>query len=305
MAKKRATNGAFIVRASLLAVAVIFGYMLGISVTLPDVKDVRHLSKTSHLRPQPKPNNTKSVEQTTRLRDDKSRLSKQQQASSAALSLETRLLGTKTWSKTPKNWEELTFSELRNYYACSEHAHDQNKALPTLDEWMFLKKQVRELVQPINAIILDSPVEPTHGFSHGVDDYANTPPPYYAGQSDGKGRGIFASRLIKKGELVHDGPRSNIIFPDAMSFRRLVVNLPRRTACDITEWSWTQRLEKDGEVRLFVDLNIAALMNSSHEPNIAPKSKTTTQLYALRDIKQGEEIMYDYDTYPWILPDGL
>ena len=307
MAKGRAAgkkwlNGHFIVRASLIAVACIscgiFGYTLAVTYG-----DVRPSSTTSHLRP-PKPNNKNSVKQTTRLLDDESRLSKQQ-PSSAALSLETRQLGTKIWSKTPSNWEEMTFSELRDYYACSEHAHDQDKALPTLDEWMFLKKQVRELVHPINAIILDSPVEPTHGFSHGVDDYADMPPPYYAGQSDGKGRGLFASRPIKKGELVHDGPRSNIMFPDSMSFRRLVVNLPRRTACDITEWAWTQRLEKDGEARLFVDLNIAALMNTSHDPNIAPKSKTTTQLYALRDIKQGEEIMYDYGTYPWILPDGL
>ena len=178
MAKGRAAgkkwlNGHFIVRASLIAVACIscgiFGYTLAVTYG-----DVRPSSTTSHLRP-PKPNNKKSVKQTTRLLDDESRLSKQQ-PSSAALSLETRQLGTKTWSKTPSNWEEMTFSELRYYYACSEHAHE-DKALPTLDEWMFLKKQVRELVHPINAIILDSPVEPTDGFSHGVDDYADMPPP--------------------------------------------------------------------------------------------------------------------------------
>lgn len=201
-------------------------------------------------------------------------------------------------------WEQMDFRRLRSYYACEEHAQDQNKALPTLEEWMFLKKQYRELVDS-KPLILDSPVSPTDGFSHGLEDYADTPPPYYAGQSEGKGRGLFASRLIKKGELVHDGPKSNVMFPDAMSFRRLVVNLPRKTACDITEWAWTQKLEKRGQLRIFVDLNIAALMNSSHKPNIAPKSETTTRMYALRDIAKDEEIMYDYDTYPWELPDGL
>lgn len=115
-AGKKWLSGAFIVRASLLAVAFIscgiFGYTLKISATLPIVKDggVRPSSTTSHLRP-PKP-------KTTRLLDDESRLSKHQ-PSSAALSLETRQLGTKTWSKTPQNWEEMTFSELRTYYACS------------------------------------------------------------------------------------------------------------------------------------------------------------------------------------------
>ena len=303
---KKWLNRVTIVRASLLAIAFIscgiFGYTLGISITSNGAADPPPPSST-HLRP-PNPNGKKAVKQTTHLLDDQSQPPKRHQSSSA-LSTAARRLGTTTWSKTPKNWERMNFSELRDYYACNEHAHDQNKALPTLDEWMFLKKQVRELVQPTNAIILDSPVSPTDGFSHGVDDYADAPPPYYAGQSDGKGRGLFASRPIRKGELVHDGPRSNIMFPDAMSFRRLVVNLPRRTACDITEWAWTQRLEKNGEVKLFVDLNIAALMNTSDDPNIAPESKTTTQLYALRDITQGEEITYDYGTYPWMLPDGL
>lgn len=216
---------------------------------------------------------------------------------SSAISLEARKTGTKTWSMSPPNWEDMTFKQLRSYYACHEHARNPNKPLPTIEEWMFLKKQYRELVDD-KAWILDSPVEPTNGFSHGTNDvHTNIPPPYYAGQSDGKGRGLFSSRNINKGELVHDGPRSSVAFPDALSYRRLIINLPRNTACDVTEWAWTQQLAYGGEMKIVLDLNIAALMNSSNEPNIGPMNKYTTKMYALRDIKQGEEILHDYSVY--------
>ena len=73
---------------------------------------------------------------------------------SSAISLETRKIGTKTWSVSPPNWEDMTFKQLRSYYACHEHAINPNKQLPTIEEWMFLKKQYRELVDD-EAWILD------------------------------------------------------------------------------------------------------------------------------------------------------
>jgi hypothetical protein len=208
---------------------------------------------------------------------------------------------TKRWTRTPDKWERMTLGELRRYYACGDHAKDQTKALPTLEEWMFLKKQYRELIDD-KPVVLDSPVSPVEGYSFGRSDDGgdrDTPPPFYADRSEGKGRGLFASRRIRKGELVHDGPRSNVMFPDATAFRRLVVSLPRKTACDITEWAWTQTLDGlDGKLRIFVDLNIAALMNSSHnKPNIAPKNERSTLMYATRDIEKGEEILYDYGVF--------
>lgn len=271
------------VRIALIICAIgscgIFGYTLGVAIV---VVDPQHIS--TRLRP----SMTNSMTTPT---------TEEPPQPSPSLSLEARRLGTKTWSKTPDNWERMTFRELRSYYACNEHAHDQNKALPTLEEWMFLKKQYRELVNT-QPLILDSQVSPTEGFSHGTNVNADTPPPYFAGQSKGKGRGLFASRPIKKGELVHDGPRSSVAFPDAMSFRRLIVNLPRTIACDVTEWAWTQKISEDGEMRILLDLNIAALMNSSHdEPNIAPINNTQTKMYATRDIAQGEEILQDYHVY--------
>ena len=81
---------------------------------------------------------------------------------------------------------------------------------------------------------------------HFSFDGNGNPPPYYAGHGD-RGRGLFASRDIKKGELVHDGNKSDIQFPsddDGLAWRRLVFNLPRNKACDVIDWSWTAQTEK-------------------------------------------------------------
>jgi len=59
--------------------------------------------------------------------------------------------------------------------------------------------------------------------------------PYYAKKSPGKGRGLFASRDIKKGEVVHDGTNSDVIM-SGKDFRRFIFALPQKMACDATEW---------------------------------------------------------------------
>jgi hypothetical protein len=232
--------------------------------------------------------------------DRKSHLSSSPKKKTSLRNAHRRLGTGKGWSTTPSDWDRMTYSELREYYACGDHASDQDKELPTLEDWMFLKKQYREIVEE-GPPILDSPILPTEGYSYSFGSNSDNgdvrPPPYYADMSVGKGRGLFASRYIKKGDLVHDGPKSNVMFPDANAFRRLVVSLPRKTACDITEWAWTQKLSEDGNMRIFVDLNIAALMNTSRRPNIAPRDSASTRMYATRDIKEGEEITYDYAIY--------
>ena len=126
--------------------------------------------------------------------------------------------------------------------------------------------------------------------------------PYYAKVSDGKHRGLFASRDIRKGEVVHDGTHLDVAFPDAKAYRRFVFALPRRTACDITEWTWTQRLEQDGPMKIMLAINASAMLNpsfTSEEANVLPESSTSQLYYATRDIKRGEEILTDSTFRDW------
>lgn len=162
-------------------------------------------------------------------------------------------------------------------------------------------------------LYFDDPVPPTEGYSHGKGG----PPPYYAAHSaDGRGRGLFASRDIKKGELIHDGGPGDIIFPNGMSWRRLIFNLPRNKACDMIDWSWTQQMEEGGDFRIFSATNISIMNNSGKKQsrNMSPKSSycdrerydfrggetCSSKMYALRDIKKGEELLFDYSLYPTV-----
>jgi hypothetical protein len=102
------------------------------------------------------------------------------------------------------------------------------------------------------------------------------PQPYYAKLSPGKGRGVFASRDIKKGEIVHDGSKSGIIFQNATSWKRFMFALPRKMACDNAAWTFTQRYEEGGPMRIVSSLNIAILMNEGNtleQVNVQPQNE--------------------------------
>ncbi|KAL7550210.1 hypothetical protein ACHAWF_013442 [Thalassiosira exigua] len=170
--------------------------------------------------------------------------------------------------------------DIRHHFNCHEHSHDQTKPIQSLEDWEYFRSKYNEIVE--KAATFDDPVPPTLGYSL-VD---RGPPPYYPKHTaDGRGRGMYATRYIRKGELVHDGRDSDVVFPDGMSWRRYVFSLPRTKACDVANWSWTQNLQ-DGRYRMHSAMNVSILMNSSREmANVNPRSSTSSKFYALRDIE--------------------
>ncbi len=218
---------------------------------------------------------------------------------------------TKKYKRTPKHkfpqeWQSFSYYQIRHHFQCQQRAKDMNKPLPSLQDWEFMRQTYTRLVDNPNQNQpwTDDVVPPTLGYSlvPGVP----VPPPYYAKRSPGKGRGLFASRLISKGELVHDGQFSDVTFPSAMMFREFLFSLPHDYACDAAEWVWMQQLEKGGEYHVHLDMNIAALMNSggahygdqkSKTVNAVPEDEYSGKFYATRDIQEGEEILTDYDVF--------
>eukprot|EP00578_Thalassiosira_sp_NH16_P008172 CAMPEP_0181109768 /NCGR_PEP_ID=MMETSP1071-20121207/18352_1 /TAXON_ID=35127 /ORGANISM="Thalassiosira sp., Strain NH16" /LENGTH=297 /DNA_ID=CAMNT_0023193485 /DNA_START=63 /DNA_END=956 /DNA_ORIENTATION=+ len=198
------------------------------------------------------------------------------------------------WPK-PDDWDLLSFDEIWHHFDCSNYSRDKVKPLPSIEDWIFLQKMYREYVD--ENLPFDDPVPPTMGYT--LDE--ERPPPYYAHIGD-RGRGLFASRDLKKGELVHDGGPGDIIFPSPLSWRSLVFNLPRNKACDMMDWTWTQQPEEDGDFLIFSAVNICVLLNGGNEKNtnVNPKSSHSSKLYALRDIEKGEELLTDYDMYPTV-----
>ena len=99
----------------------------------------------------------------------------------------------------------------------------------------------------------------------------------------GKGRGVFARRLIRKGQVIETVP---------------VIVLPAEEVGDGSammsycfEW---------GRGRMALALGYGSLYNHSYRPNaryddVGPKTKEFT---ALRDIEPGEEITVNYNGKP-------
>jgi len=203
-----------------------------------------------------------------------------------------------TW---PVGWERMSFDYIWNVMDCAPLRDDPNKPLPTIEDWTTMREVYTQVVDTAKTFV--DPIPPTMGYTYGKsEDGEALPPPYHARTSPGKGRGLFASRNIKMGELVHrGGHESDVVFPDGMSWRRYVLTLPNRLACTIADWNWTQRLEDGGPLRMIVNLNIAAMMNSggygADEANVLPRNPTSFEYYATRDIAEGEEILMDYKSF--------
>jgi hypothetical protein len=193
----------------------------------------------------------------------------------------------------PRGWEKLGFDDIREHFACEEYSHNIEKPLPTLEDWEYLRNRYIEIVDK-DAVFEDA-VPPTEGYTYDE----NGPPPYYASHGE-RGRGLFASRDIKQGEFIHDGTKSDIEFPGGEAWRLYILSLPRYRACDVIDWSWTQKTSRDGEYKIFSAMNISILLNGAdymHELNVKPLSNISSRFYALRDIKKGEELLTDYDAY--------
>jgi hypothetical protein len=201
----------------------------------------------------------------------------------------------------PKGWHLWGYHTFKEEFNCSGYVEDETKPIPTMEYWQTMLDAYNQVVDPTYKF--DDLVPPTQGYRLNEDG----PQPYYAKLSPGKGRGVFASRDIKKGEIVHDGTKSDIVFPDALSWKRLMFALPRKMACDNAEWTFIQQREKDGPMLILSSLNIAILMNEGNngtEVNVEPQaedgnfSEYSSVFYATRDIKKDEEILMDYDDYP-------
>mmetsp|Transcript_22034 Transcript_22034/g.52053 ORF Transcript_22034/g.52053 Transcript_22034/m.52053 type:complete len:360 (+) Transcript_22034:124-1203(+) len=202
------------------------------------------------------------------------------------------------WPRRPE-WKEMDYHSIReDLFNCDDNYHDwPDLQLPTEEQWSYFKQVYRDVVN--STYKYEDVVPSSEGYS--FDDQHNRPP-YYAAKSDIAGRGLFASRFINKGEKVHDGPRSSVEFPSADVFRDYIFSLTRNRACDVLAWSWTQIVPGSfNETKIYTAFDISILMNDGYgDSNVGPKTISDQKkeiLYALRDIKRGEEILLDYDNY--------
>ena len=102
------------------------------------------------------------------------------------------------------------------------------------------------------------------------------------------GRGIFATRNINKGELIHEAP---VIISPSAEYK----NLKKTIFVEYVFW-WGENLEECA-----LALGYGSLFNHSYTPNALYKlnlTQKTIDFYAHTDIKAGEEIMINYNGDP-------
>jgi SET domain-containing protein len=108
------------------------------------------------------------------------------------------------------------------------------------------------------------------------------------GRSPGKGRGVFASRAIRAGEIIEEAP---VIVLPAAEIEHL-----ERTVLQDYYFLWGAD-EEDAAILL----GVCSLCNHSYEPNavfvLRPESQTI-RFVARRDIAAGEEITTNYNGDP-------
>ncbi|MCC7305149.1 MAG: SET domain-containing protein-lysine N-methyltransferase [Alphaproteobacteria bacterium] len=104
-----------------------------------------------------------------------------------------------------------------------------------------------------------------------------------------KGRGVFATRKIKKGEIVEVAP----VVPVSKK------NVPDDEAPDGWVLDWDE--DKPGK-EYAMAMGYIMLYNHSEDPNIELESdlaENTVTVVAIRDIRAGEELAWDYGCEIW------
>jgi len=201
----------------------------------------------------------------------------------------------------PSEWWSWSQEEFDHHLNC-DAIIKAGRPLPNDETWVILRKTYRQIVGDDSTISRRDDVD---GFDVGV--------PIHAGISPGKGRGLFATQDIPQGTRVWTSRRQCACFYEGDSFRKFLASLPTSLACDVLMWAYVEDFGYDEGELLCCDLDKASLMNTKEKGEdanvgcvreVASKYKggCADNIFALRTIRAGEEILCDYDDFD--VPDG-
>ena len=145
------------------------------------------------------------------------------------------------------------------------------------------------------------------------------------GQAGYKGRGLFATAPIKKGEVLWESTRTRP-FHDTDTLHRFLEAIDQDYVCDLTEWIFMMKKNPDIEDEdieelegersydfhpdvfiLCIDMDDGSLVNQAENDDEVNMRGVTMGgcnniSYASRDIEEGEELLEDFESdegYPY------
>lgn len=188
------------------------------------------------------------------------------------------------YKMTNEELAAFTFTELHGHLDCYDHALSQTKSMYTEDMYNHMRAKYSALT------------------GYKFEALSNDQDVFHIATSEGAGRGVFASRDIKKGEIIPFSKTCSVVtFTDGQLWKQYVVSLPRMMACDVLEWTWSQNVQTMGDVRLCLSIGDGdSYLNNAdidEDINIAPTSLTSMMFEATKDIMKGEELIYDYELF--------
>jgi hypothetical protein len=224
-------------------------------------------------------------------------------------------LGTTLWFEVERRtqgelWqeEEYFLPDLWDHFECDYH-YEYPGLLYNQETWMNLRQVYHDVVGSAESSI-GSPVSEEDGFSVTVQ----------VKQSESKGRSLFATQDIKKGEHIWSGMKQGALFDNDVDFKTFLARIPEHIACDhLHHLGFVQLFGEDNDnmddARIGAILDDCAFVNT-RAPVELPREDANADadpanagcmpewkdrypggcnqnLFALKDIRAGQEIVVE------------
>jgi hypothetical protein len=164
------------------------------------------------------------------------------------------------------------------------------------DMWIRLRQAYVDIVGSTNSTI-GTEVSADDGFVISTE----------VKQAPGKGRGLFAAEDIPRGQFIWSS-KQTASFYSGEDFKGFLDLLELDEACDVLQWSYVDAnpggADEDA-TQISTDLDNGTLVNHGDEADAGCLPEWEARhpggcienVYALRDIKKGEEILVDYGEF--------
>jgi len=168
-----------------------------------------------------------------------------------------------------KWWREEGITALKIWYDFEcENIFSKPRPVHSDATWLQLRNAYKKVVGSSNSTV------DLHSSKSGFNVKIK------AEQAEGKGRGVYITEPVKKGQLVWTATKQSARFKDGSSYKEFLFTIPVDLACDVMQWAYVQSFGKD-------DFSRSKLNNQKEGAKIVLTEKEENDTKD-RDIKNSE-----------------